>query len=129
MLLPCEVAVRSLIPAIRSAIARELIQSYSLKQKDVAVLLGVTQTAVSKYRSKLRGTVLNIDEVAEIQPTLREIAGSLANGHMSKYEFIAKVCFTCSIIRRLKLLCNLCKMSDPLIDVEQCHVCTQTKLR
>jgi len=55
MLLPCEVAVKSLVPTIRSAAARELTQSYGFKQKDVANLLGVTQTAVNKYTRHVRG--------------------------------------------------------------------------
>ena len=123
MLLPCEVAVRSLVPAIRSAIARELTQTYGLKQKDVARLLGVTQTAVSKYTRHVRGTVLRIEEVEEVQPTLKEIVVSLANGRMSKYELVAKFCVACEIIRRKRLMCELCKRSDPSIDVQECNVC------
>jgi predicted transcriptional regulator len=123
MLLPCEVAVRSLVPAIRSAIARELTQSYGLKQNDVANLLGVTQTAVSKYTRHVRGTVLKIEDVEEIQPTLKEIVVSLVNGHMTKYELVAKFCVACEIIRRKGLMCELCKLSDPSIDIQQCLVC------
>jgi len=123
MLLPCEVAVKSLVPAIRSAIARELTQTYGLKQKDVARLLGVTQTAVSKYTRHVRGVVLKVEDVEEIQPTLKEIVVSLANGRASKYELVAKFCVACEIIRRKGLMCELCKLSDPSIDVQQCLVC------
>jgi hypothetical protein len=123
MLLPCEVAVKSLVPAIRSAIARELTETYGLKQKDVARLLGVTQTAVSKYTRHVRGIVLKIEEVEEIQPTLREITVSLANGGMSKYELAIKFCVACEIARRKRLMCELCKLSDQSIDVQQCFVC------
>lgn len=123
MLLPCEVAVKSLIPAIRSAIARQLTQSHGLKQKDVALLLGVTQTAVSKYTRHVRGIVLKVEDVEEIQPTLNEIVVSLADGHMSKYELAAKFCVVCEIIRRKGLMCELCKRSDPSIDVKKCFVC------
>jgi len=123
MLLPCEVAVRSLIPAIRSAIARELIQTYGLKQKDVANLLGVTQTAVSKYTRHVRGAVLKIEDVEEVQPTIEEIVVSLANGRVSKYELVAKFCVACGLIRQKRLMCELCKLSDPSIDIQQCFVC------
>ena len=123
MLLPCEVAVKSLVPAIRSAIARELTQSYGLKQKDVARLLGVTQTAVSKYTRHVRGIVIKVEDVEEIQPTIKEIVVSLANGHMSKYELAAKFCVVCEIIRRKGLMCELCKRLDPSIDIQQCLVC------
>ena len=123
MLLPCEVAVKSLVPSIRSAIARELTQTYGLKQKDVANLLGVTQTAVSKYTRHVRGVVLEIEEIEEVQPTIREIVVLLANGHMSKYELVAKFCVVCQIIRRKRLMCELCKLSDPSIDIQQCFLC------
>ncbi len=123
MLLPCEVAVKSLVPALRSAIARELTQTYGLKQKDVANLLGVTQTAVSKYTRHVRGTVLKIEGIEEVQPTLKEIVISLANGRMSKYELVAKFCVACEIIRQKRLMCELCKLSDPSIDIKQCFVC------
>lgn len=124
MLLPCEVAVKSVVPAIRSAIAIELTQTYGLKQKDVANLLGVTQTAVSKYTRHVRGTAFKIEKAEEAKPTLKEIVVSLADGRMSKYEFVERFCLTCEIIRRKRLMCELCKRSDPSIDVQQCHVCS-----
>jgi len=123
MLLPCEVAVRSLVPALRSVIARQLTQTYELKQKDVARLLGVTQTAVSKYTRHVRGTVLRIEEVEEVQPAIKEIVASLANGGMSKYELVTKFCVACEIVRQKGMMCELCKLSDPTIDVQQCFVC------
>ncbi|UCE16320.1 MAG: hypothetical protein JSV12_01515 [Candidatus Bathyarchaeota archaeon] len=123
MLLPCEIAVKSLVPAIRSAIARELTQTYGLKQKDVANLLGVTQTAISKYTRHVRGTVIKIEEIEEIQPMISEIVVSLSNGRISKYELMAKLCVTCEIVRRNGLMCELCKRSDPTIDVQKCFVC------
>jgi predicted transcriptional regulator len=123
MLLPCEVAVKSVIPAIRSAIARELTQTYGLKQQKVAELLGVTQTAVSKYTSHCRGTVIEIKEVEEVQPILNETVISLANGDMNKYELAEKLCIVCGMIRRRGLMCKLCALSDPDIDNSKCIVC------
>ncbi len=125
MLLPCEVAVKSLVPALRSAIARELTQTYGLKQKDVARLLGVTQAAVSKYTRHIRGTALQIGEIKEVQPMIKEIAVSLASGRMTRYELVSKFCMTCELIRGKGLMCELCKRSDPSIDVQQCSVCSQ----
>jgi predicted transcriptional regulator len=115
MVLPCEVAVKS--------VARELTQSYGLKQKDVAQLLGVTQTAVSKYTSHSRGAVLQVEEVEDTQPVLKETIESLANGHMNKYELTAKLCRICEIIRKKGFMCRLCALSDPTIDNQKCIVC------
>jgi predicted transcriptional regulator len=123
MILPCEVAVKSVIPAIRSAIARELTQSYGLKQKEVAELLGVTQTAVSKYTRFYRGTVIEVQRIEEASVILKEAVSSLANGHLNKYEFAEKLCTICGIIREKGVMCELCSLSDPNIDKNQCIVC------
>lgn len=123
MLLPCEIAVKSVIPAIRSAIARELTQSYRLKQQEVADLLGITQTAVSKYTNHCRGAVLEVREVINVQPVLKETVFSLANGEMSKYELAEKLCKVCRIIRQSGLMCELCEISDSAIDNKKCIVC------
>ena len=124
MLLPCEVAVKSLVPALRSAIARELAQSHGLKQKDVARLLGVTQTAVSKYTRHVRGIVLKVEDVEEVQPIVKEIVVSLVDGRLSRYDLVAKFCVACRIIRQLHLMCELCKRSDPTIEAQRCFVCS-----
>jgi predicted transcriptional regulator len=123
LVLPCEVAVKSVIPAIRSAIARELTQTFGLKQKDVARLLGVTQTAVSKYTRHNRGTVLQVEKVKDTQQVLKETVESLANGDITKYELTAKLCRICEMIRQKGLMCRLCALSDPTIDYQQCIVC------
>ena len=122
-MLPCEVAVKSVIPAIRSAIARELIQKHNLKQKDVAVLLGITQTAVSKYTRFYRGTVIEVQRIEEANMVLTETVFSLANGQMDKYELAEKLCTICAIIREKGVMCELCSLSDPDIDCTKCIVC------
>jgi predicted transcriptional regulator len=123
LVLPCEVAVKSVIPAIRSAIARQLTQSYGLKQKDAAQLLGITQTAVSKYTRHTRGAVLEVEKVSDTQKVLKETVESLASGHMNKYQLTAKLCLICEIIRQKGLMCRLCKLSDPDIDNQRCIIC------
>ena len=123
MVLPCEVAVKSVIPAIRSAIARELTESHGLKQKEVAELLGITQTAVSKYTRFYRGTVIEVQRIEEANLVLKEAVSSLANGQMDKYELSETLCTICSIVREKGVMCELCSLSDPSIDNTKCIVC------
>ena len=129
MLLPCEVAVKSVIPAIRSAIARELTETHGLKQKEVAELLGVTQTAVSKYTSHCRGAIFEVTEVQGVQPIIKKTVLLLANGEINEYELAEKLCLVCGIIRQSGLMCILCKLSDPNIDTSKCVVCCPKKLK
>ena len=123
MLLPCEVAVKSVIPAIRSAIARELIKSHGFKQQDVADMLGITQTAVSKYTRFYRGTVIEINRINDAKVIIKETVSLLANGDMDKYELAEKLCNICGTIRKSGVMCELCSISDPNINNKKCIVC------
>jgi len=123
MLMPCEVAVKSVVPSIRAFIATELTQSYKMKQNDVAELLGITQTAVSKYTTQVRGAVLKIDQTEEIQWMMKEIASQMANGDITRQDMVIKFCEVCKAVRKRGIMCNLCKRSDPKINVKTCLVC------
>ena len=123
MILPCEVAVKSVIPAIRSAIARELTQNYRLKQKDVGKLLGITQTAVSKYTRFYRGTVIEVQRIEEANVILKETVHLLVKGQMNKYELTEKLCIICGVIREKGVMCELCSITEPTIDNSKCIVC------
>ncbi len=121
--MPCEVAVKSVVPAIRAGLAKELIQTYTLKQTDVANLLGVTQTAISKYTRNVRGGVVVIDNVEEIQQMITATAKMLTDGEVSRRQLVVKFCEICRLAREKGLMCELCKRSNPTIDVSQCLLC------
>jgi predicted transcriptional regulator len=123
VILPCEVVVKAVIPAVRSAIARELTETYGFKQTEVAELLGVTQTAVSKYTSHCRGAIFEAIEVEGVQPILKETIFLLSKGEIDKYELAEKLCTICGLIRNSGLMCILCKVSDPNIDSTKCRLC------
>ena len=68
MILPCEVAVKSVIPAIKATLAKQLVEIYQMKQKQAAEILGITQSAVSKYTRNVRGNMIKIEKVEYISP-------------------------------------------------------------
>jgi len=123
MIMPCEVAVKSVVPSIRAFVAKELTQSYNMKQNDVAKLLGITQTAVSKYTRQVRGAVLKIDQTKEIRSMMEKIAKELANQEITRQDLVIKFCEVCKTVRQNGIMCHLCKRSDPTIDVKACLVC------
>ena len=125
MLMPCEVAVKSVVPSIRAYVAIELTQTYNMRQVDVAALLGITQTAVSKYTTQVRGAVLKIDQTQEIQTMLREIAKQLANQEMTltQKDLVTQFCEVCKIVRKEGIMCSLCKRSDQRLNTKTCKIC------
>ena len=126
MPIPCEVAVKSVIPALRAYVAKELSQSYGLKQIDIAKLLGITQTAVSKYATRVRGTVLQVENINEVQVIVKDVCTTLVSGDMSRNKLIKYFCTACRTIRQKRLMCELCKRSDSTIDIQQCIICVKS---
>mgnify|MGYP003303034494 CR=1 FL=1 len=58
---PCEVVVWYVIPAIRSELAKELL-NLGMRQKDVSELMDITQPAVSQYITDKRGSGIKLDD-------------------------------------------------------------------
>lgn len=123
MLAPCEVAVKSVIPAIRAYIAKELTNTYKMKQTDIALVLGITQTAVSKYISNVRGQAIRIDHAEEIRSMMNEIASRITDEKISGPQLIDEFCTVCTLVRQKGLMCSLCERSDSLLKHKSCHIC------
>ncbi len=123
MPLPCEFAVRSVVPAMRALVARELSTVYHLKQEDVALRLGITQSAVSQYMRNARGKAIAIDGIEEVQDLVRGLADGLARDALSKRQITRQYCEACQIIREKRVLCSLHKRLDPTVNPEECDAC------
>jgi len=126
MILPCETASIIIIPALRAYVARELVVTHELKQDEVAEILGITQSAVSKYASRVRGNILKIEDVQEAKPMLAELVTlAVSDKKFSRNYFLQKFCDTCKTIRKTGLMCPLCKKANASISVEECSFCMQ----
>jgi len=125
LILPCEVAVRSVIPAIRAQIAKEL-EEQGLSQDQVAEILGVSQSAVSKYSRNVRGRAIKVDDIEEIQPFIDEIVIILLDGKRQSVELLQLFCQACMAVRRTRVMCRLCQKSDPKIKLEECTFCLKS---
>ena len=122
LIIPCEVASKSVIPALRAMVARELIEAYGMKQEQVAERLGVTQAAVSKYQHQVRGEAVELEKASEVQEISRNIASMLSK-NPSPLAVSQKLCQACTDIRALGLMCETCRKVDPEWDVEHCTIC------
>ncbi|MFP3985601.1 MAG: transcriptional regulator [Candidatus Bathyarchaeia archaeon] len=123
MKLPCEIAVKSVVPAIRALLAKELTETYGLKQEKAADLLGITQAAISKYTHHVRGRVLEIETEKEVKLLTIKTAASLANGDLDRTALALQICTTCKLVRKKRLMCKLCKRVNPTLDIEHCKLC------
>ena len=123
MMMPCEVAVKSVIPAIRAHIAKELSQTHKMKQTDIARTLGITQTAVSKYLGNVRGQAITLGDTKEINAMINQIASTIAAEKTSGPQLTQQLCEVCAVARRNGVMCPLCKRSDRTLNIKLCNVC------
>ncbi len=105
--LPCEVAVWDIVPAIRAAIANEMV-SAGVLQKDVATILQIQPSAVSQYLSGKRGYRIVFSE--EVRTEIRNLAEDLIQGE--EKDFSKKFCRICSHVRNITDPCDICSETD-----------------
>ncbi len=122
LIIPCEVAAKSVIPAVRAMVARQLIEDYGLKQELVAQRLGVTQAAVSKYVHQIRGEAVELQSAEEVRKITQAITETLSKD-VDPLEVSQRFCQASTDIRALGLMCETCHRVDPAWDVEHCTIC------
>jgi predicted transcriptional regulator len=125
MILPEELASKSVIPAIRALVVKRLVEEHGMTQQEAAKLLGVTQPAVSKYLHQKRGAAIRLTGIREIDRATGDIANMVSSRKVKPIEVMSKIEAACEYVRRNRYMCDLHKRLEPSIDIESCHVCEQ----
>jgi uncharacterized protein len=126
MLLPSEIEAKSLIPAIRSILARKLTREYELKEELVAKVLGVTQAAVSNYIRGTRGDtklMSRLSSTPQIMVMIEEIARDLATNKLYTPSTMAKFVELCNYMRYTFIICDVHHSIESQIDEQICEKC------
>jgi predicted transcriptional regulator len=111
LLLPCEVGVKTVLPAIRALMARAIVEKHGLKEKQAAEILGSSQSAISRYTTRNRGNMLTIENVTEVQTLIDQMINLLIHKPNQKMKILNLFCQTCTIIREKGLMCELCQQN------------------
>ena len=115
---PCEIVVWYVIPAIRSELAKELL-NLGMKQKDVSEHMDITQPAVSQYITDKRGSGVKLQD--DVRKMVRDFARELSEGKATKADLIPR---TCSICRNVKTSDVLEQLSIDKSDLgDDCKTC------
>jgi predicted transcriptional regulator len=103
MILPQELEVWYILPAIRSEMAK-CLASKGLKHKDVAKLLGITESAISQY---LRGD--RAQKVKFSKKVISEIENSCNKIITEKDSAQREIQSICALLRKHGTLCEMHK--------------------
>jgi len=125
MILPEELASKSVIPAIRALVVKRLVEEHGMTQQEAAKLLGVTQPAVSKYLHEKRGAAIKLGGIEAIDEATDEIAELVSSRKAHQIEVMSKIEAACDYVRKNRYMCDLHKKLEPSMDVNSCHVCEQ----
>ncbi len=125
MILPEELASKSVIPAIRALIVKRLVEEHDMTQEHAAKLLGVTQPAVSKYLHQKRGAAIKLSGIKEVEKATHEIADMVSSRKVKPIEVMSRIEATCDYVRRNRYMCDLHKKLEPGMDINSCHICEQ----
>lgn len=121
----CEVIVTSVLPAIRSIITRELLNTYGLTQKEVADLLGLTQPAISQYMRESRGIKVKLlEKEPEIMKMIDDLSKDIIHEKVRPKELQLKFCKICKSVRESRIICHLHQEMYPFIaPCSECPEC------
>ena len=80
------------VSAVRAGVSKQLAVKYKFKQAEIAVRLGITQAAVSKYLSGFYShKVKTIEENPRVQRAIKKIAASIASSKTKKNKLVQQI--------------------------------------
>jgi hypothetical protein len=91
---PCQKIVWDVLPAIRAAIAVELVR-YGVSQVEAARMLEIAPSAVSQYLSGKRGYRIEFED--DVKRSIRILAQDLKDGR--QINLVKRICDICRQLR------------------------------
>jgi predicted transcriptional regulator len=116
--------VKTVLPAVKAIMARTIVEKHGKTEKQTADLLGLSQSAVSRYVGRERGTnLVSIENTPEVLKLIDEMTQSLIKEPENRVKVLELFCKTCTTIRQLGLMCPKCQAEMPREWAEKCFFC------
>ena len=110
MLLPAEIESKTLIPALRAILAKDLANRYHIREDEISKMLGVTQAAISNYIRGTRGDPKLIEKLLEekqVADMLGDISDNLSSDKAYTPSSLSKFIGLCNYIKSSLLICDI----------------------
>ena len=132
MLLPAEIESKSLIPALRAILAKDLANKHNIREDEISKMLGVTQAAISNYIRGIRGDPKLIEKLLEetqVADMINEISDNLASDKAYTPSSLSKFIGLCNYIKSSLLICDIHHNLESNIDDKVCKECENMLLK
>ena len=124
LILPCEVGVKTVLPAVKAIMARSILEKHGFNEKKTADLLGLSQSAVSRYVGRERGNLIVIEDT-DVVALIDQMVTHLIKQPDNKTDLLKLFCQTCTTIREKGLMCTHCQKEMPQAWAEKCFFCRE----
>lgn len=109
--------------------ARSIVQKHGYTEKQTAKLLGLSQSAVSRYVGRQRGANLSaIENTQEVIALIEQMVIAIIKVPQNKTQLLGLFCTICTFIREKGLICPKCQAEMQQDWAETCFFCQKTKL-
>tara|TARA_B000000460_G_C21290062_1_gene295562 strand:+ start:131 stop:547 length:417 start_codon:yes stop_codon:yes gene_type:complete len=132
MLLPAEIESKTLIPALRAILAKNLANEHHIREDEISKMLGVTQAAISNYIRGTRGDPKLIEKLMEekqVAEMIYDISESLSSDKAYTPSSLSKFIGLCNYIKSSLLICDIHHNLESNIDDEVCKECENLLLK
>ncbi|NJE30954.1 ArsR family transcriptional regulator [Thermococcus sp. 18S1] len=119
-----EVASRYVYPSLRRRLV-EILYENGLKQTEIAQLLHITQSAVSRYLRMDRGALMDVSSYPDIEEELQSLAREIVERKPDEYEIHRKIVEISVEMLGKGYVCQFHSKIDPEINPAECSVCLE----
>ncbi|MBP1912112.1 transcriptional regulator [Thermococcus stetteri] len=119
-----EVASRYVYPSLRRRLV-EILRERGLKQTEIAELLHITQSAVSRYLRMDRGALIDVSSFQDIDERLRKLAGWVLDEKPDEYLIQRELMKIALEMLGKGYVCSFHSGIDPELEPGRCKVCLE----
>jgi len=116
MIMPQEVEVWYLLPALRRELANIFLKDYAINQRRISKMLGITESAVSQYLKLKRAKDLDFD--SNIQKEIK----LAVDRFIQHNNFIQEFNYLINLIEKTQFICKIHRKHDEDLP-ETCQLC------
>jgi uncharacterized protein len=113
------------LPAVKAIMARSIVEKHGLNEKQTANILGLSQSAVSRYVGRERGNQLSLENASEVLALIDQMVIHILKYPENKTEILKLFCQTCQAIREQGLMCTRCQKEMPNEWAQTCFFCRE----
>ncbi|MCD6559653.1 transcriptional regulator [Thermococci archaeon] len=119
-----EAAARYVYPALRRRLV-EILYERGFTQTQIAELLHITQSAVSRYLKMNRGALIDVKKFIDVEEKLRDFANEIVKEKPDEYAIHARIVEITIEMLGKGYVCSFHSKVDPEIDPKKCRVCIE----